>query len=332
MIKREIMDFFSHAVLPYLLGNLFKRRKDEVAAFVIGGIAPDLDIFIMWINFVYPTFFLLTHRGITHSLFFGFFTGVIVLYIASRERVRTRVTRLIGTEPVFTGRNIAYAYAGVLLHLILDFTTTKGVPLFYPFEAARQSAEVFFYTDLILTILSVAIIIILYKRPAQRSKTTKLLIIFLMVFAVLGAARLVEKTGAETSVRGTDIKTYPTSGVFDWYILEKYQDKINLYKYNGVNKTSQHIATFQKLNIVSGGGNPTDALLLAGGLPQVKMFEWRAYTTAVNASLSNGSWQLEYYDPLQKVMIWDSPEIIRRFGANWSSVRVEVKKGEAVVI
>ncbi|VVB95584.1 LexA-binding, inner membrane-associated putative hydrolase [uncultured archaeon] len=326
------MDFFSHALLPYLLGNLFKRKKDEVAAFVIGGIAPDADIFIMWINFVYPTFFLVTHRGITHSLFFGFFTGIIILYIASRDRVKIRVRRLIGTEPVFTGRNIAYAYAGVVLHLILDFTTTKGVPLFYPYEAARQSAEVFFYTDFVLTILSLAIIIIFYKRPLQRSKITKFLIVFLVAFAILGAARLIEKTGAEASVHGSDIKTYPTPGIFDWYILGEDVDKITLYKYNGLNRTSQYIGTVQKVSTVPGGEDPRDALMTAGELPQVKMFEWRAYATAVNASSGDGSWLLEYYDPLQKAMMRDSPEIIRRETANWSSVKVKVESGKAVVI
>ncbi|MCX9073609.1 MAG: metal-dependent hydrolase, partial [Candidatus Methanoperedens sp.] len=141
------MDLFSHALLPYLLGNFFKRNKKEITAFVLGGIAPDFDVFLVWINSVYPTFFLIVHRGITHTLFFGFFTALAVLYLATREKVRSRVQKFISLETSFSKRTAVFAYAGVLVHLFLDYTTTRGVPVFYPFEAARYSAEVFFYTD-----------------------------------------------------------------------------------------------------------------------------------------------------------------------------------------
>ncbi len=67
------MDLLSHTLFPYLLGNYFTKRKEEITALVIGGIAPDFDYLLLWIQNVYPTFFLITHRGITHSLFFGFF-------------------------------------------------------------------------------------------------------------------------------------------------------------------------------------------------------------------------------------------------------------------
>jgi len=40
------MDLFSHALLPYLLGDFFKRKKEEITALVVGGIAPDFDILI----------------------------------------------------------------------------------------------------------------------------------------------------------------------------------------------------------------------------------------------------------------------------------------------
>src|SRR5659263_548330 len=159
------MDLFSHALLPYLLGNYLKKRKEEITAFVIGGIAPDVDIFLLFIQYLYPTFFLITHRGITHSLFFGFFTGTFILYLASRKRIKKRVQKYLNFEPFFSSRTIAYAYAGILIHLFLDYSTTRGVPLFFPFETTRYSAELFFYTDIYLTILSLVMVIFLFKRP-----------------------------------------------------------------------------------------------------------------------------------------------------------------------
>jgi len=45
------------------------------------------------------------------------------------------------------------------------------------------------------------------------------------------------------------------------------------------------------------GENLGSALDTAGELPQVKMFEWRSYTVAINASSSKGVWYFDYYDP-----------------------------------
>ncbi len=311
------MDFFSHALLPYLLGNFFRRRKQDVTAFVLGGIAPDIDVFIMWINFVYPTFFLVTHRGLTHSLFFGFFTGLSVLYLASRAGIKNRLRRSFGFEAVVTPGGVLFAYAGVVLHLVLDYVTTLGVPLFFPFEVTRYSAEIFFYTDIYLTILSLIIIIAMYKKIWQKNAVTGFLILFLVAFALLGAVRIIEKTSAGDSVQGSDVITYPTMNPYDWYVLADDGKRIRIYEYNGFNGTLPYNETALKLYIASGSENydPGAALAIAGELPQVKMFKWRAYDVAINASLTDGKWLLQYYDPLQRAMMRDSPSVFRRINA-----------------
>jgi len=232
------MDIFTHGLLPYLLGNFFKRRKEEITALVLGGIALDIDVFIIWINSVYPTPYLITHRGITHSLLFGFFTAILVLYLASRNWIKNRVRRYVDFRPVITSRTVAFAYAGVIMHLFLDYSTTKGVPLFFPFEAARYSAEVFFYTDMYLTVLSLIIIIYLYKKPSHGHTNTKFLVLFLVVFALLGGLRIYEKTSADSFFQGENLTAYPTMSIFDWYVVGEDRDKINIYEYNGYGRTS----------------------------------------------------------------------------------------------
>ncbi|HEY9204743.1 MAG TPA: metal-dependent hydrolase [Candidatus Methanoperedens sp.] len=311
------MDFFSHALLPYLLGNFFRRKKQHVTAFVLGGIAPDIDVFIMWINFVYPTFFLVTHRGLTHSLFFGFFTGFAVLYLASRAGIKNRLQRFFGLDAVVTPGAVLFAYAGVVLHLVLDYVTTRGVPLLFPFEVTRYSAEVFFYTDIYLTILSVIIIIALYKKLWQKNAVTGFLILFLVAFALLGTVRMVEKTSAGDSIQGNDINTYPTMNPFDWYILADDGENIKIYEYNGFSRTLPYNETTLKLYVAPGSENPDPgtALAIAGELPQVKMFKWRAYDVAINASFNDEKWLLQYYDPLQRAMIRDSPSVFRRINS-----------------
>lgn len=323
------MDLFSHALLPYLLGNYFKRRKEEITALVLGGIAPDFDIFILWINYLYPNFFLLTHRGITHSLFFGFFTGISVLYLATRSSIKNKVQRYIDFEPSVSRRAIAFAYAGVILHLFLDYVTTRGVPLFYPLDTTRYAAELFFYTDIYLTITSIIIVIFLFKKPLKNISNTKFLIIFLVIFALLGTLRMVEKTGAEEFFRGEDIKAYPTSSPFTWYVMGERGDEINIYEYNGLDRIQPYNETVFALSVLSQRDDIDGALRTAGELPQVKTFKWRAYAVAINASSRNGTWFLEYYDPLQRAMFRDSPAIFRRIS---TPVRVKVEAGKAVIL
>jgi inner membrane protein len=329
------MDLFSHALLPYLIGNFFKRKKDEITALVLGGIAPDFDISILWINYIYPNFFLLVHRGITHSLVFGFFTGITVLYLACRGSVKNRVLRYTDYEPQFSSRTIAFAFSGVLIHLFLDYVTTQGIPLLYPLDTARYAAEVFFYTDIYLTVVSLIIVIFLFKKPLQKN-TMKFLLVFLVVFATMGALRIAEKTSAEqffqsekTPYLNTGIKAYPTMNPFDWYALAEDRTDLSIFEYDGINRASPYNETVSRLSILSQGNGLDEAVSAAGELPQVKMFKWRAYAVAVNASFSDDAWYLEYYDPMRRAMFRDSPAIFRRINA---PLKVKVEAESAVVI
>jgi len=323
------MDLFSHALLPYLLGNLFKLKKDDVTALVLGGIAPDFDILILWINLVYPNFSLLiTHRGITHSLIFGFVTGIAVLYLACRESIKNKVMRYVDFEPLFTSRTIAIACAGMLIHLFLDYVTTRGIPLLYPLTTKRFAAEVFFFTDTYLMIVSLVIAIILFKMPSQSKNSTKFLLIFIIVFAGMGALRIEEKSSTEQFFE-VEVNAYPTMNPFTWYALAEDDDKISIFEYDGFDRTTKYNETVPRLNIISQGEGLEKALIIAGELPQVKMFKWRAYAVAVNASFSDRAWELEYYDPIREAMFLDSPSIFRRIAP---PVKVKVEGGKAAVV
>lgn len=325
------MDLFSHALFPYLLGNFLKKRKDKITALVIGGIAPDLDIFLIWIQYLYPTFFLITHRGITHSIFFGFFTGVIVLYAASRNRVKKIVKKYFDFEPVFSRLNTIYAFAGIIIHLILDSITTRGVPLFYPFDVARYSAELFFYTDIYLTIVSLIMVIYLFRKPFQTGINTKFLVIFLLILGGLGALRFAEKNSTEEFFNDVNIKTFPTINPFDWYAQKEEATKINVYEYNSLEEKLKYNNTFLRLNVISGGSGLENALRLADELPQLKMFRWRAPSVAVNASYSNETWNLEYYDPVQRVQMRSIARTFRITGTRFGSLSINVTGDKAVV-
>ncbi len=323
------MDIFSHALIPYLIGKSFKRRNQELTAFVLGGIAPDSDVLIMWINFVYPTFFLITHRGITHSLFFGFLTAIGLLYLVSRPGITLFIRRFINFEPVITGRTVVLACAGVAIHLFLDYLTTRGIPLLYPLSATRYSAELFFYTDLSLTILSLVLIIYLYKKPIQAGTSIKFFLIFLVIFALMGGLRFAEKNRSIAFLQSQNAAAYPTPDPFDWYIMEENKDQIKIYEFNGSGGNPVYSNTVRRFNVFP-GGSPDEALEIAGMLPQVKMFRWRAYTVAVNATYNGFEWSLEYYDPLARAQLRDIPMIFNGLARGFGSLNVTVKGNEAV--
>jgi len=328
--RRNIMDFFSHALLPYLIGKSLKRNKEVITAFVLGGIAADIDVLIIWINFVYPTFFLITHRGITHSLFFGFITAIIVLYLASRAGIRSFIRRYIDFDPVVNGRTAVFACAGAALHLFLDYVTSRGVPLLYPLTTTRYSAELFFYTDLILTLLSLMMIIYLYKKQERKNTAVKFLFIFLIIFALLGSVRAIEKRNAEDFFHDADVISLSTASPFDWYLLNGTTEEIRLFEYNGLNRSSHFISTTRRINILLNGDGLDSALVVSEELPQVKMFRWRSYAIAVNASYNEGVWSLEYYDPVQRAMGRDIPERFKAFARGFSSLNVTVTGNKAV--
>ncbi len=326
------MDLFSHALFPYLLGSYFKKRKEEITAFVIGGIAPDFDIFLLLIQYLYPTFFLITHRGITHSIFFGSITGVVILYLASRERIKKIVQRYVDFDPVFSGRNIVYASAGIMIHLIFDYSTTRGVPLLYPFELTRYSAELFFYTDVYLTITSLIMVIYLFKKPFKTKTIKTFLIIFLLVSGGLGTLRFIEKYNTEQFFNDKSIKSFPTTDPFDWYVQKEETDSIRIVEYDARKGIIGYDETFPRLNVISGGDGLENAIDIANQLPQLKMFTWRAHSIAVNSSYHNDTWSLEFYDPVQKAQMRSIAGRFRMAGTRFGSLTINVTGNKAVEI
>ncbi len=148
------MDLFTHALLPYLVGSILRLNKRDLTALVLGGIAPGIDVLLVWISYFYPNYLLITHRGFTHTFFFGFFIALTILHLASYEPVKDRIRRFVDFEPLVSGRTAILAYIGVLSHLFLDYLTTRDIPPLFPLDYARWSAEVFFYTEGVMTTVS----------------------------------------------------------------------------------------------------------------------------------------------------------------------------------
>ncbi|MGZ7070559.1 MAG: metal-dependent hydrolase, partial [Methanobacterium sp.] len=149
------MDFFTHFLVPFIILFALKSKNKLEGAF--GGISLDFDtIFIAWIGFLVPYLFVFSHRGITHSFIFAAVTSTIFLFIISRKQIIGTINWIIRRDlrVEFTFKTIGIAYFGALTHLFLDFLTSKGIPLFFPFTLQRFSAEIYYYIDVTTAVIA----------------------------------------------------------------------------------------------------------------------------------------------------------------------------------
>ena len=322
------MDLFTHVAVPLLLGRSLKRSGEEVAALAVGGLAPDLDILLLPINWIYPNFFLLVHRGITHSLLFGFLAALLTLRLATAGPVQSRISQHFGIDPQFTKIAILFAYSGVLLHLALDSLTTRGIPLLYPLDTARWSAEIFFYSETTLLLASLGILIFEVKTK-ERADHRKMLILLLLLLAVTGTVRLAEKDKA-VGIIGGDSTAFPAPSLFEWTVLNDNNRSVCIYSYDAISGQYLFKGDFLKLDILSQYEDFSDEGLNAylddaESLPQVRTFRWRAYYVVVSAAFRDGGWDLEFRDPVMTVRTEELPATLKGFfsGLVFLDVRAE---------
>jgi inner membrane protein len=153
------MDPLTQGLLGTSLAQSFATRpRFRVAAIcgLLGGMAPDLDVFIR--SKGDPLFFLEYHRHFTHSLAFVPFGGLIVsvaLFAMLKKRASFKEIYL-------------YSTLGLATHGLLDACTTYGTSLYWPFSSWRVSWNIISIIDPIFTgILLIAVILALVKRNAR---------------------------------------------------------------------------------------------------------------------------------------------------------------------
>jgi len=327
------MDLFTHALLPYLLGSYLGLDKRLLAALVLGGIAPDLDILVSWINSVYPTTLLLVHRGITHTLFFGFFFALLIFYLASRERIKGFLGRFIKYDLEFSAKSLGFLYAGVLMHLFVDYTTTRGAPLFYPWQAARYSADIFSQIEPVALIASLLVLAELIRERHRTIFNKNILIIFILFFVIMGGIRIEGKASAESFFDGQNASVYPDSNPFAWVALENDSHQFLVYKYDSLAGKVTNSSAFARITVASSLTQAKAAMDESEKLPQVRLFRWRAYAVAISAtSQQNRSWSIEYYDPVVRAQMANSGPVFRPALKGYGSVWVRVEDGTARVV
>lgn len=217
------MDPISQAFLGAIFAQSFSKIKKDIkaAAFcgAIGGMAPDLDIFIR--SKTDPLLQIDYHRHFTHSISFipagGLLTAIFLYYIIRYRKISFKKTLIFST-------------LGISTHALLDACTTYGTRLLWPFSNARISWNIISIIDLIYTVPLIIFCFLSIRKKSQKLAISGLLISFLYIgicsIQNYKAKYFIHK---EAQKRGHNIKTEdifvsPTIGNnILWRSIYKYQ-------------------------------------------------------------------------------------------------------------
>ena len=159
-----------------LAASFAKKDKLKLAAIcgALGGMAPDLDVFIR--SSTDQLLFIEYHRHFTHSLAFVPFGGLIVaafLYLFFRNKESFKHVYIFAT-------------LGVLTHGLLDACTSYGTRLLWPFSDFRVSWNIISIIDPIYTItLLVFLVLALFRKSPLLMRVGLVLSFLYMAFCFI---------------------------------------------------------------------------------------------------------------------------------------------------
>lgn len=154
------MDSFTQIVLGAAVGQAVAHRKlggSALALGAIGGVLPDLDVVAsLWSG---PFAEWQSHRGITHSLFFGPVLGPMLGYGVWRAYRSWRPTSVCARDDSL-GPITAVLILAILTHPLLDLCTIYGTQLLAPFSDARFAIPAVGIIDPVYTVLLLIAVIL----------------------------------------------------------------------------------------------------------------------------------------------------------------------------
>ena len=199
-----------------------KHAKSAALLGLLGGMAPDLDIFIRSDHD--PLLFLEFHRQFTHSLFFIPIGGTLVALVLF-ALLRRRVTLSFKQYWLFC--SLGYA-----THAVLDACTTYGTLLLWPFSDMRVAWNTISVIDPIFTLPIIVLIIVGVLR--RQPRMAHLALVWAVAYLSLGAlqhARVETAAWALAVSRGhtpTTLEAKPSLGnILLWKTI--YQTEQHYY-------------------------------------------------------------------------------------------------------
>jgi len=346
------MDTITHGLLGAVTAQLGFRQKigrDATWAAIVGGIIPDLDIFIAPLmtltgSEVEDFTFITTHRGITHSLLVVPFLSLATagLWWWFRRKVYVNPPETDKAEPSTPfWLMFLCVFLAMLSHPILDVGTTYGTQLLAPLSNHRFAIDAIPIVDLIYTPILILTLLICYLIRKFKSDSRKPTLIagwigfgLSMLYFVAGfclnryvIAQMQQSQSQIVEVKaGTsdpcEYHAYPQIGtIFVWRVTRHCDHNWQVAKMNVLlGRTS---IDPEKINSAKIADNQW--IRQASRLPQVELFKWFALgQTRADYSQRNGDHIVDFYDmryglyPQSLESLWSARATYDTFTNRWT--------------
>ncbi|MCI0337833.1 MAG: metal-dependent hydrolase [Acidobacteria bacterium] len=247
------MDTITHGILAGAVSQaLLSRRLPRGAGMIgaVGGMAPDLDIFIR--SMTDPTVGWVFHRHFTHSLILipvgGLIAALPFLWMNRFKNQR---------KEVLLASTIGYS-----THGLLDALTSYGTQLYWPFSSSRVAWDWIGIVDPIYTlILLIGVVITARTKQAKSVRIALLLSILYLGFGVWQHHRAVEVQKQLAALRGHQLTHWRVMPAPGWLLYWR-----SVYLANGhLYADGIRVPWFSSPLVLEGGS--TDATTLED-LPQ----------------------------------------------------------------
>lgn len=206
------MDFIHHTAIGGIGMATLVASGHEVAgaAFLAGSVAPDLDVLLVFLG---KRTYWKHHQAASHSLWAAPLLALLI----------TWPLFAIAANPLLL---YAMALSGLFVHILLDWSNTFGINLFWPISKHRYTLDAVFLVDFWAWALTLFFIwrLSLFATPATTAA-------YGAAFALYVTCKILlhRKVCKELSCRAA----IPSSvNPFTFYILEEQADGVRIFLYN----------------------------------------------------------------------------------------------------
>ena len=215
------MDSVTHTVLGACTGQLIAGKHLGKKAMLIGAIVNNLPDIDMLANFWHSSAeALITHRGITHSLFFMLLMSPVLVWTGKK---------FWPSNSLSTAKWYVLIVHGFVLHLGLDACTAYGTGWFEPFSAERVSFNLMFILDpffMFPILLAASVLLILKAQHSKRDLIAKLALtlssLYLLSsisFKLIAHQQIVKVLRAQGSEENPHFETPTALNNMLWYVV-----------------------------------------------------------------------------------------------------------------
>lgn len=188
---------------------------------VLGAVIIDADIFFYLISSKRPGLYMFVHGGAAHSI-----AGAAGMAIASYGAIFLLIITgeyfLHSTLPLtFNSWAFLAVIAGAMIHILLDFLASPGIPLFWPWRETKYTPGIFAGPSAVMIVISWTFIVLFIAGLVTVQGLLWYGVVFLAYFVISATIRI----AAAITIKG---KTLPTINPLRWLVIEKSENHWSL--------------------------------------------------------------------------------------------------------